>query len=64
MFVLLSRWGLLWLAAGLFARLDARPGRVTAVAEAIGLIARLDDVAVMRQAVYSQSRMAAKDTPA
>jgi hypothetical protein len=40
----------------LFARLDPGFGRLAAVAEAIGLVARLDDVTVMRQAVEERGR--------
>ena len=47
---------LLQFEAGLFTRLDAGFGRVAAVAETIGLVARLDDVAVMREAVEERRR--------
>ena len=47
---------LLRLDAGLFPRLDAGLGRVTAVAETIGLVAGLDDVAVMGEAVEERRR--------
>ena len=47
---------LLGFQPGLFARLDARFGGVAAMTEAIGLVACLDDVSVMREAVEQRRR--------
>jgi len=47
---------LLGFKPGLLARFDARLGRVAAVAEVVGVVPRLDDVAVMRQAIEQGRR--------